>query len=178
MPKGLAADPNGTAYVLTPKSVQIISSSQSSSSIDLNFEPSSAIAYSTAQALLAVGGEDSKVRLYQNAQLLKTLDNSRSAISALAFSPDGKWLAVGESNGKILLFDTTEWAVKTSQWAFHTARISSLAFSEDSMFCLSGSLDTALYVWSVARPVKKVAMKVRVLPCWTPLLLRQQQQIC
>lgn len=160
MPKGVASDDNGTAYVVTPKTVQVVSShAASNSSINLDFEPTSAIAYSTAKALLAVGGQDSKVRIYQNSKLLQTLDNNRSAISALAFSPDGKWLAVGESNGKILLFDAEAWSVKTSQWAFHSARISSLAFSEDSMFCLSGSLDTAVYVWSVARPMKKVAIK-------------------
>lgn len=162
LPKAISADANGTAYVVTNKMIQMIEAGKASNSIPLDFEPTAATSYSTTKALLAVGGEDSKVRLYQGSELIKTLENNRNPISALAFSPDGQWLAVGESNGKILLYATSDWSVKTSQWAFHTARISTLAFSEDSLFCLSGSLDTFIYVWSVVRPIKKLTIKVRI----------------
>lgn len=161
LPKSIAADANGKSYIVTEKSVEVVSSGAKSSSIPLDFTPSSGAAYSTTKALLAVGGEDGKVRIYANGSLTKTLESNRSAVSALSFSPDGAYLAAGESNGKIVLFNTGDWSVKTTQWAFHSARITCLAWSEDSQFCASGSLDTALYVWSVARPVKKVAIKVR-----------------
>ena len=47
----------------------------------------------------------------------------------------------------------------TSRWAFHSARINSLSWTADSKHCASGSLDTNVYVWSVAKPMKNIAIK-------------------
>jgi WD40 repeat protein len=47
----------------------------------------------------------------------------------------------------------------TSRWSYHTARVNSLAFTQDGAHVASGSLDTNAYVWSVARPLKNIAIK-------------------
>jgi WD repeat-containing protein 1 (actin-interacting protein 1) len=47
----------------------------------------------------------------------------------------------------------------TSRWAYHSARVNSLEFTADGQHCASGSLDTHVYVWSVARPLKSIAIK-------------------
>lgn len=47
----------------------------------------------------------------------------------------------------------------TSRWSFHSARINSLSWTADSRHCASGSLDTHVYVWSVAKPMKYIALK-------------------
>lgn len=47
----------------------------------------------------------------------------------------------------------------TSRWSFHSARVNSLAWTADGQHCASGSLDTHVYVWSVARPLRNIAIK-------------------
>ncbi len=116
-----------------------------------------------------------------------TLEGNKGVVSALAFSPDGKLLASGDvrvlplafsllfpvsnispppchfydsqSSGKIALFDAVERKFITSRWSFHTARINSLSWTADGRHCASGSLDTHVYVWSVGKPMKNIALK-------------------
>lgn len=47
----------------------------------------------------------------------------------------------------------------TSRWSVHTARINSLAWTSDSQHCASGSLDTNVFVWSVAKPLRNIAIR-------------------
>jgi WD repeat-containing protein 1 (actin-interacting protein 1) len=49
--------------------------------------------------------------------------------------------------------------VITSRWAFHSARVNSLSWTADSLHCASGALDTHIYVWSVQKPLKNIAIK-------------------
>jgi len=87
------------------------------------------------------------------------LEGNQNIVSALAFSPDGKLLASGDSSGKIVLFDMKERKILTSRWINHSARINSLSWTSDSQYCASGSLDTHVYIWSVAKPTKSTAVK-------------------
>lgn len=47
----------------------------------------------------------------------------------------------------------------TGRWSFHSARINSLSWTADSQHCASGSLDTHVYIWSVAKQLKNIAIK-------------------
>ena len=47
----------------------------------------------------------------------------------------------------------------TSRWGFHSARINSIQWTSDSRHCATGSLDTDVYVWSVEKPMKNIAIK-------------------
>ena len=49
--------------------------------------------------------------------------------------------------------------ILTSRWVNHSARINSLSWTSDSQYCASGSLDTHVYVWSVAKPTKSTAVR-------------------
>jgi WD40 repeat protein len=75
--------------------------------------------------------------------------------SQVAFAPNGKWLAVArgqfhpDTGGYVVLFDTATWKeVKTLRG--HVQRISALAFSADSRYLVSGSLDSSALVWDLA----------------------------
>ena len=48
--------------------------------------------------------------------------------------------------------------VITSTWTYHSACVNGLAWTQDSKHCASASLDTHVYVWSVAKPLKNVAI--------------------
>ncbi|KDN38792.1 WD40 repeat-like protein [Tilletiaria anomala UBC 951] len=180
-PKALAAPtatPNGPAYIATPDGFDVVDVS-SSRKVHSQPAPSapSAIAVHPHGTLVALGCEDGKVRMYAASPsgagiAVKelphaTLANGRSAITALAFDPSGSLLAAGESNGKIIVYDvsavsgsgTAQATVKILHWVFHTARINDIKWSPDGDAAVSGSLDTNVYIWSVSKPAKNIAIK-------------------
>ena len=87
------------------------------------------------------------------------LEKNRGAVSALAFSSDGAYLAAGDAAGRIATFVMPEGTLKTASWVFHTAKITSIAWSPSSTHAVSGSLDTNVYVWSIVKPMKNIAIK-------------------
>ena len=80
-------------------------------------------------------------------------------MTAVAFSQDGQYLAAGDSNGKIILYDVASGDVTTAAWAFHTAKIASIAWSPSGKRAVSSSLDTNVYVWNTVKPMKNIAIK-------------------
>ena len=78
----------------------------------------------------------------------------------MAYSPSGDLLAAGDAGGKIIVYDAATRTPKITQWVFHTGRISSIAWSADGKHAASGALDTHVYVWSVDKPMRNIAIKV------------------
>ena len=64
-----------------------------------------------------------------------------------------------QSSGKVVLYDVPKREPITSRWSFHSARVNALSWTADSQHCASGALDTHVYVWSVRKPMKNIAMK-------------------
>jgi WD repeat-containing protein 1 (actin-interacting protein 1) len=82
-----------------------------------------------------------------------------------------------QSSGKIVLFDVKERKVVLNvfpsslmliclssqtidaRWSFHSGRINALNWTADGQHCASGSLDTHVYIWSVQKPMKNIAIK-------------------
>ncbi|KAG8882996.1 WD40 repeat-like protein [Tulasnella sp. 331] len=160
-PKGVAAGPK-EVFVITGNGIQAVSGKEQVFSLPVNYQPS-AVTVTIDGKTVAVGGEDQKVYLYDwSGSALREvgkLESNRGIIGALAFTPDGSILASGDSVGKIIVYDVKERKMITSRWAFHSARITSLAWNVDSKHCVSGSLDTHVYVWSLDKPMKNVAIK-------------------
>ncbi|KIK68693.1 hypothetical protein GYMLUDRAFT_36180 [Collybiopsis luxurians FD-317 M1] len=162
-PKSLAVADDGSVFAVEINNVvEVIRSNQKVFDFPTKYTPSSV---AVTGSLVAIGGEDSKVHLYQwDGKLLKDdavpiLEGNKAVVSALAFSPDGNLLAAGDSSGKISLFDVKEKKLITSRWSYHSARVNSLSWTADSRHCASGSLDTHVYIWSVAKPLKNIAIK-------------------
>ncbi|PCH35254.1 WD40 repeat-like protein [Wolfiporia cocos MD-104 SS10] len=159
-PKSVAVGPDSTVFVAEASGVEAIRSNQRVFELNPKFAPS---AVAATETLVAIGGEDQKVRLYAwDGKALAesaTLEGNKGTVSALAFSPDGSLLAAGDSSGKIVLFDIKEKKTVTTRWSFHSARIHSLAWTADGQHCASGSLDTHVYVWSVQKPMRNIAIK-------------------
>lgn len=90
--------------------------------------------------------QDGKIQLFDvpslSAHATKDFSKNRGTITQVSFSPDGNLLAAGDSNGKIVLYSISDGTVKTAAWAFHTARIASIAWSPSGTHAVSGSLDT------------------------------------
>ncbi|WFD18600.1 WD40 repeat-like protein [Malassezia caprae] len=152
-------------YVLTEQGVDVVRSSAAHHSLaSLGITGATAITATDDGRLVALGTEAGPVHLFAAPASgawthQGTLSSGRSAISAMAFSPDGALLAVGEGNGKILVYNVSTQTLQLSHWVFHTARVHSIAWSADSKYAVSASLDTHIYVWSVEQPMKHTAYK-------------------
>jgi len=162
LPKGLAIDSTGHAYVVTTNDIQIFKDGQKVFTLPASFQPG-AVAVSPKGNVVAAGGEDSKVRLYKSTAIKLepsvTGDGNRSPITALAFSPDGALVAAGDTSGKIIVYDVASGEVKTAKWVFHSARITSITWSPNGQYAASTSLDTNVYVWNLAKPMSRIAIK-------------------
>lgn len=115
---------------------------------------------------VALGGEDAKVRLYKYSAsdktfaLTHTLTGGKGAITCISYaSQPHKLLAVADAARQINVFDTETKELKLHQWCFHTSKVTSFAWAPNGQHAASGSLDTNVYVWSVAKPMKHVAIK-------------------
>lgn len=161
-PKGSAASQNGVVVIAGANGIDIISSDNTKTHHATTFTPSSATISADA-SLVAIGAEDGKVHLYtlssSNLTETHTFTNNRSSVTALAFDPQLSLLAAGESNGKIQVYDLASKTLKIAHWVFHSARINDIRFSADGSHAVSASLDTHVYVWSVKKPMKNIAVK-------------------
>ena len=97
-PRSLATTSDSAIIIAENSSIEVIKSNQRVFDITSpKFTPSSVAA---SGSTVAIGGEDTKVRLYQwDGKTLKqdgVLENNKGVVSALAFSPDGAWLAAGD----------------------------------------------------------------------------------
>ncbi|TFY78699.1 hypothetical protein EWM64_g5314 [Hericium alpestre] len=159
-PRSIAATGDGTFFIAESSIVEAVRSNQKVAELKTGAAPSAVAAIGS---LVAIGTEDQKVRLYDwdGSALTEValLEGNKGVVSALAFSPDGSKLASGDSSGKIVLFDAKERKTITSRWSFHSARVNSIAWTADSQHCASGSLDTHVYVWSVQKPLRNIAIK-------------------
>jgi WD repeat-containing protein 1 (actin-interacting protein 1) len=164
-PRGVSAQDSETVFLATITDIQVLQRGRKLVQEKPKFVPSAIAANPVVKGEFAVGSEDTKVYIYTHAgsalKLKATLTSSRSGITALAYNPQGTFLAVGDSSGKIVLYTVSggETTLKTSRWAFHVSRITSLAFNATGTRCVSGSLDTNVYVWSTESVGKYVAIK-------------------
>ncbi|RUS13219.1 WD40-repeat-containing domain protein, partial [Endogone sp. FLAS-F59071] len=167
-PRTVAVADDGTYVVATLENVQVYDKSHRKLAIssNLGYNPTT-VAISPDGSIVVVGGEDSQPHAYtltpgtgDLSPLAVPISPTRGAVSALAISRSTPpLLAAGDAQGKIQVYDLTTGATVISQWVFHSGRISSLAWSNDGKFVVSGGLDTNVFVWSVDRPGKRVQIK-------------------
>lgn len=159
-PKGAVAAGPDTLLVATADSIEIYSKSGSKSGSLVSPSPILSLAASSDGKLVATGSSDALVRLYSlsgsSLSHLRDIKTSGSAVTALSFSPNTSLLAIGDTTGKIRVNNTADGSVNTTRWSAHTARITSIAWNAASTHAVSGSLDTNLFVWSVASPGDRV----------------------
>ena len=152
-PKGVACS-NGYTIVATHKGLESFKDGQRQKEIKTDFTPSSIAA---SGSIVAAGGDDNKLHVYSTfLALQKEISDPSSLITALAFSPQGDSLAVGFSSGKISVYSCNSWDIAISRWSSHTARVTSIDWNSKGTHAVSGSLDTNIFLWSVANPGSRV----------------------
>ena len=120
-----------------------------------------ATSMAASQSIVCIGGDDSKVRVFQVSGTKLTLDRMieiGQAVTAISVTKDGKYIAVGDARGRVLPYEVNSGKLLTDRWVYHSARILSLAWDEQGNRCVSGSLDTNVYVWDKTQPNWKFAI--------------------
>ena len=163
-PKGLAVAGSGAVLVASADEVSVFVDGEKKGGMTGVKYGITSIAASGS--MVAVGGDDKLVHIYTlSGHSLQDsgsepLRRATAPISALAFSASGSRLAVGSSNGKIYAYENEgsggSWKLVTDRWSAHTGRITCLAWNEGAEWCVSGSLDTNVMVWSLESPGKRV----------------------
>jgi WD40 repeat protein/serine/threonine protein kinase len=112
-----------------------------------------AAAYSGDGALLAAGGEDGSIILWDTRTHQPTgitLAGHSGRINSLAFSPDKHILASGSEDGTIRLWDADSGEAIGQALSGHSESVWSVAFSPDGARLASGSEDNTVRLWDTA----------------------------
>jgi WD40 repeat protein len=108
------------------------------------------VALSADGQLLASGGEDGTVRLWDttSGRALATLHEHTDGIWSVALSSDGRLLASGGGDGTLRVWDSlSRRQVATLQG--HAGAVGSLALSADGHLLASGGEDATVRLWSL-----------------------------
>jgi len=164
----LGSQPNGIdgheniVVVSAHDSIIAFSGKEITHKLAAQFEPIS-IAINHNKTEVAVGSKvDHKIHVFslEGGKLTPKYDieDHRGNVSALSYSPCGRYLAAGDSNREVKVFEQQKCLV--SGWVHHTSKIMSVAWSPDSNFVVSGSVDSAVIVWYVHDSSKRIHLKL------------------
>jgi WD40 repeat protein len=169
-PEGIAlgSQPNGVdgheniVVVSAHDSVIAFDGKEITHKLSVKFEPI-AIALHPHKNEVAVGSKsDTHIHVFtlDHGKLVEkyVIEDHRGNVSALAYSPCGRYLAAGDSNREVKVFEQQKCFV--SGWVHHTSKIMSVAWSLDSNFVVSGSVDSAVIVWYVHDNNKRIHLKL------------------
>ena len=119
-----------------------------------------AVAFSPDGKLVATGGWDKTIRLWDRATgaPLQTLIGHRGFVRGLAFSPDGTHLVSGSEDKSVRRWDLSA-GEENAAFHGHTGFVHCVAFSPAGAFAASGSLDGTVKLWPAATPDSQVTFR-------------------
>ena len=91
---------------------------------------------------------------------------TKDAYSCAQFHPDGLLIGLGTSSSLVKLYDIRE-QTEVHTFTDHTARVSSIAFSENGYVLATGSEDGTVKLWDLRKlKATKSISSMLFLLCW------------
>lgn len=122
-----------------------------------NNKPLNCIAFHPEGQLVAVGGWDTHVKIWDtlNQKRLKVLRGHRTSVQSCAYARSGRYIASASLDGEVRLWATKSGATIGTIMG-HAQSVTCLAFSEEGAVLVTGSNDQTLKMWSstLGTPVK------------------------
>ena len=120
-------------------------------------------AFDLTSSSMLVGLDDCKCLLFtlpadhREAPTLAHTFTLRGPVVAVALSSNEQLLAIADAERELTVFSVGSGEVVQKGWGvFHTARLTSLAFSPSAALLASGSLDSSFIIWNLNAPQSRV----------------------
>ncbi|GEM_PF-3966336 len=141
------APPTTTAPPMLPISAPTVGQLALQMSFGGLSAPVNSVAFSADGHLLAAGGMDGTVRVWQrnDGSVFRTFQSASNLVSSVAFSPDGLYLAAGGQDEFVRLWSLLDETEQTLSGP--TAAVRSVAFSPKGGLLAAASDDGVVYVW-------------------------------
>ena len=110
------------------------------------------MAISPDRRTIAASGEDGLQLWDRNGRLDRTLRRGSNGFTRFAFSANGRMIAAADTNSAIELLQLD--GQRLASLSGHTAEVTSLTFSPDSRFLVSGGADQSLIIWDMQAILK------------------------
>jgi len=149
-PTGLASSAYGSwTVVSTRESVVLFRGAELVSDTKLSWGPT-CVAISKDGGLVAIGGADRQIHVFNNADGSLTESHAvthNGALSCVAISDEGGLVAGGDTDRDVCVWDGTN---KISRDFGHSARVDKVRFTPGSgEYLLSASLDSSFILWNI-----------------------------
>ncbi len=107
-----------------------------------------ALAFSSDARLLAAGGEDGSIRVYDigSDDIVLDLPNSGTAVTTLLFIHDNRGILVGRDDGSLTILSATDGRVLLEISA-HDGPVTTAETSHDGVILVSGGIDEIIKFW-------------------------------
>ena len=153
---------NGLIVVACINQLVLIKNKSISSKISLDYE---ATCVSISDNMIAVGGKDRQVHIYAVDSLKEVaILTERDFITAVRFSASQEYLAVADNAKNVKCYKVNLESVSFSDvtrdmWQHHAGKITSLAWSPDSKYLATSSVDTHCFIYSPAKITDYIQIK-------------------